>query len=192
MTLTYPQPTTPTREKAGKIKVWDIGVRLFHWSLVAGVFAAYLFVSPRWLHLWLGYAVAGLIVFRLVWGFIGPRHARFADFVPGPRRLTAYLQDMAKGREKRHIGHNPAGGAMVVALLLTLAAISVTGYMMGMDAWFGEEWLEELHEGLVSILLLLVALHVGGVLLASHRHRENLVLAMITGQKMADEAETRE
>ena len=187
--MAYTQLNPGFRQRAEKpmLKVWDIGVRLFHWSLVAGVFGAYLFTSPRWLHLWLGYTVAGLIAFRLVWGLIGPRHARFADFVPGPRRLIAYLQDMAKGREKRHVGHNPAGGAMVVVLLLTLTAIAVTGYMMGLDAWFGEEWLEELHEGLVNFLVLLVALHVGGVLLASHRHRENLVLAMITGQKNADD-----
>ncbi len=192
MTITREQLPEQEHQTKSRIRVWDIGVRLFHWSLVAGVFGSYFLTSPRWLHLWLGYAVAGLIAFRLIWGLIGPRHARFSDFVPGPRRLIAYLHAMWQGREERHIGHNPAGGAMVIALLAMLAAISVTGYMMGMDAYFGVEWVEELHGALVNFLLLLVALHVGGVILASRRHRENLVLAMITGQKEADEKTAHE
>ena len=170
-----------------RVRVWDLGVRLFHWSLVAMVAAAWVINSPRDLHRTLGYIVIGLISFRLIWGLIGTRHARFSDFVPGPRRFLGYLRDMGRGREARYLGHNPAGAAMILALLTTLAAVGATGYMMGMDAYFGVEWVERAHKTLVNALLMLVALHVGGVIFSSLRHRENLVLAMITGQKDADE-----
>lgn len=170
-----------------KIRVWDIGVRLFHWSLVASVAVAYLVAEQRSLHRWLGYAVIGLIAFRLFWGLVGTRHARFINFVPGPRRFIGYLVDMVKGREARHLGHNPAGGAMIVGLLINLAAIGATGYMLGMDAYFGVEWVERAHKLLVNVLLVMVPLHILGVVVSSLRHRENLVLAMVTGNKAADE-----
>lgn len=169
------------------VPVWDLGVRLFHWALVTCFVSAYFIERPRDLHEAFGYVVAGLVAFRLAWGLIGTRHARFIDFVPGPRRLLGYLGDMARGREARYLGHNPAGGAMIVALLSVLAGICTTGVMMGMDAYFGESWVEDLHKNLVTFALLLVALHVAGVALSSLRHRENLVVAMITGQKQADD-----
>ncbi|PKP62492.1 MAG: cytochrome B [Alphaproteobacteria bacterium HGW-Alphaproteobacteria-8] len=174
-----------------RVRVWDAGVRLFHWSLVAMVTAAWVFDEPRSLHRSFGYVVVALISFRLVWGLIGTRHARFASFIPGPRRLLGYLRDMVQGREERHLGHNPAGAAMIVALLTTLAAIATTGYMMGMDAYFGVEWVEKAHKALVNGLLALVALHLGGVITTSLRHRENLVLAMITGEKDTDQPHGR-
>ena len=167
------------------VRVWDLGVRLFHWSLVAGVAAAWTLTDPRMLHRGIGYVVVGLVGFRLVWGLIGPRRARFADFVRAPGPVIRYLDDMGRGRELRHLGHNPAGGAMVVALLVTLVGVAATGYMMGMDAFFGVEWVEGAHETLVDGLLVLVLLHVAGVLWASLRHRENLVAAMIHGRKAA-------
>ncbi|MCG6901156.1 MAG: cytochrome b/b6 domain-containing protein [Rhodobacter sp.] len=170
-----------------RVQVWDLGVRLFHWSLVAMVALAFLFDEPRKLHRTLGYVVIGLIAFRLVWGVIGPRHARFVDFIPGPRRLLDYLRDMLRGREDRHLGHNPAGAAMILVLLTTLSAVGATGYMMGMDAYFGQVWVENTHKLLVDILLVMVAFHVGGVIFSSWRHRENLVVSMITGQKDLDD-----
>jgi cytochrome b len=169
------------------VRVWDIGVRLSHWGLVAGVLAAYLSEDSRSLHRSFGYGVMVLIGFRLVWGLVGTHHARFASFVPGPVRLIGYLRDMARGREARHLGHNPAGAAMIVALLLVLGGISATGWMMGMDAWFGVAWVEDAHEALVNVLIGLVVLHIGGVAVASLRHRENLVKAMVTGLKAADD-----
>ncbi len=168
------------------IAVWDIGVRLFHWSLVTSVTLSYFVISPRDMHKFFGYTVVALITFRLIWGIIGPKHARFSNFIPGPRKLLGYLRDIARGVEERYIGHNPAGAAMIVALLLVLGAIGTTGYMMGMDAYFGEEWVEDLHKSLVNGLLALVAFHLAGVALASRRHRENLVAAMVTGQKPED------
>ena len=187
-----------------EIKVWDPLVRLFHWLLVAGFFIAYL-SGDEWLtvHVWAGYLVAGLILFRLLWGFVGPRHARFSDFVVAPAQVRAYLTDMLKGRERRYLGHNPAGGLMIVALLLGLAAISLTGLalygvedqagplagLMAGSGEFTEDVLEELHEFFANLTLLLVAIHVAGVVWESLRHGENLVRAMITGRKRAPRAD---
>jgi len=166
-----------------RVRVWDLGVRLFHWSLVSMVGLAYVFDEPRKLHRGLGYVVIGLIAFRLIWGFVGGRHARFADFIPRPMRLFGYLRDMLRGREERYLGHNPAGAAMILLLLCTLSAIGATGYMMGIDAYFGKDWVEHTHKLLVNFLILFVAGHVGGVIFSSWRHRENLVKSMVTGQK---------
>lgn len=168
------------------VKVWDVVVRVFHWSTVTLFAGAYIFEDPRDLHTTLGYTLMAVLAVRVLWGLVGTRHARFTDFVPGPRRFLGYMRDMAKGREERHLGHNPAGGAMVVALMLSIAGIGVTGWMMGLDRFWGQEWVKELHESIVTVALILVALHVGGVILASRRHGENLVQAMITGVKRAD------
>lgn len=169
-----------------RVRVWDIGVRLFHWSLVAMFAATYVVAEQRSLHRTLGYVVIALISFRLVWGIIGGKHARFADFIPSPRRLSGYLRDMIRGTEARYLGHNPAGAAMIIALLTTLGGICATGYMMGMDAYFGLEWVEDAHKALVSLALILIIGHIGGVIFSSVRHRENLVKSMITGEKDAD------
>jgi cytochrome b len=170
-----------------QIKVWDIGVRLFHWTLVTSVILAYFLISPRWVHKDLGYLVMALLVFRLIWGVVGSQHARFSSFIPSPQALWRYLGDMLKRREQRFLGHNPAGAAMIVVLLLTLTAIVGTGIMMGTHTYFGEEWVEELHKTMVNVLLILVVFHVGGVVFSSLRHRENLPKSMITGTKISDE-----
>jgi len=170
-----------------RVRVWDLGVRLFHWSLVTMVAAAYFLDSPRSLHRSLGYVVISLIAFRILWGFVGTKHARFADFVPGPLKFLSYVRDILRGREARYLGHNPAGGAMIIALLTTLAGVGISGYMMGMDAFFGSNWVEHLHKSLVTGLLALVGLHVGGVVLSSLRHRENLVASMVSGEKDSDD-----
>ena len=174
---------TLTTRAPKRTQVWDLGVRLIHWATVSSVALAYLMAEDRGLHRLLGYAVLALVGFRLIWGLVGGHHARFVNFVPGPRRFVGYVVDIAKAREARHLGHNPAGAVMIVALLLTLLGVGGTGYMMGLDAYFGIEWVEDSHKALVNLLLVLVGLHVGGVVLSSRRHRENLVLAMVTGQK---------
>lgn len=168
------------------VRVWDVVVRVFHWSTVTLFTLAWLIEKPRDLHEALGYTLMAILVVRILWGFVGTRHARFTDFVPSPRGFMAYLRAMLAGREPRYLGHNPAGGAMVVALMLTLAAIGTTGWMMGLDGFWGAEWVEELHEGLASFALLLVLAHVAGVAYASLRHGENLVRAMWTGVKRRD------
>jgi cytochrome b len=174
----------PAVVTARSVPVWDPLVRIFHWSLVLAFFSAYLLGDDGGsLHQAFGYTVLGLVAFRLVWGAVGSRHARFSNFVPSPRRLLAYFKDMLAGREARHLGHNPAGAAMIVALLLMLASTGLTGWLQTTDAWWGSEAMEEVHEVLANGTLLLVALHVLGVLYSSLRHHENLVRAMVTGRK---------
>lgn len=200
----------------GKVRVWDPLVRVFHWGLVAAFATAWLTADElQPLHEIAGYTVAGLVAFRLIWGLVGSRYARFAQFLKGPRTTLAYLGDMSRGKERRYLGHNPVGAAMVVALLVTLSGTAFTGWLMAeparvamlpdlpqivVPAWAdddggesgeresgerGEEAVEELHEVLANLVLLLAALHVGGVVLTSFRHRENLARAMVTGDKRA-------
>ena len=171
------------------VRVWDPLVRIFHWSLVASFAVAWI-SADAWdgLHIWAGYAAAGLIAFRLVWGLLGPRYARFGQFLRSPAAVAAYLKDLVSGRERRYLGHNPAGGAMILALMLGLAALCLTGWMYTLDMFWGEEWVEEVHEALANLLLLLVVLHLAGVVLAGLKHQENLVRAMITGRKRAPAA----
>jgi cytochrome b len=168
------------------VRVWDPMVRIFHWSLV-GLFTFSFFTGDEWksAHIWSGYAIAGLIVFRIIWGFIGGRHARFSDFVKSPITVMGFMIDTARHRAKRYIGHNPAGGMMVLALILMISIIAASGYMMTTDMFWGMEWVSDVHETTVYLTIGLVVLHVIGVVLASLEHRENLVRAMITGWKRA-------
>lgn len=167
------------------IRVWDPIIRVFHWGLVAAVAVAWL-TGDEWddLHVFAGYAVAGLVTARLLWGLIGGHYARFSQFLRAPSTVLAYLRDMRQGRERRYLGHNPAGAAMIVLLLATLAGTAWTGWLLENDAG---DMVEELHEVLANGLLVLIALHVGGVILASMRHHENLARAMVTGDKRAAE-----
>jgi cytochrome b len=207
------------------IKVWDPFVRLFHWSLAIAFFVAY-FTEPEdsslALHVWAGYFIGGLIVLRVIWGFIGTKHARFTDFAFGPFHAIAYLADLVRGRAKRHLGHSPAGAWMVYLLLVALAATVLTGMTLlaaekhqgplaplftssvpaptaiargdrehtgvqgGGSTGRGEDVIEEAHEILANLALILVVLHILGVVIASVAHRENLVRAMVTGTKRRD------
>lgn len=165
-------------------KVWDPFVRLFHWSLVGLFVAAYATGDENdALHIRLGYAIAVLLALRVAWGFVGTRHARFADFVRSPHEIAAYLRAILAGRAERHIGHNPAGGAMILALIAMLTGTCVTGIMMTTTRFWGSELIEEVHEVLAAATVGLILLHVAGVVMASLAHRENLAKAMITGRK---------
>lgn len=186
MTSSHPSAamSLPATVPPATIRVWDPLVRLFHWSLVVSFAIAWI-SADEWddLHIWAGYAAAALVSFRILWGLVGSRYARFSQFVHAPRTVTAYLKDLMAGREARYLGHNPAGGAMILLLLASLAALCLTGWMYTLDAFWGEEWVEEIHEVLANLLLVLVGLHVAGVALASLKHHENLVRSMITGHK---------
>ena len=148
------------RDRNDKIRVWDPLVRIFHWSLVGGFAVAYI-TADEWdkAHELVGYFVAGLIAFRLIWGLVGSRHARFSDFLYRPSTIDVFIKDSLAMKGKRYVGHNPAGGAMVIALLLAITGISATGYMMTMDMFWGAEWVEDVHEILVNGILLLILLH---------------------------------
>ena len=167
-----------------RILVWDLPTRLFHW-LLAGTFAgAWLTAeSERWInvHATLGYTFAGLIAFRLMWGFIGTRYARFSSFVAGPGAVKRYLWSIVTFQPEHHVGHNPAGGWAVLALLGLGIAIALSGYASHNDV--GGHWLEELHEGAASAMLGLVFVHIAAVVASSLLHKENLVRAMMTGLK---------
>ncbi|WP_203330616.1 cytochrome b/b6 domain-containing protein [Rhodovastum atsumiense] len=169
-----------------EVEVWDPLVRVFHWSLV-GLFAlAYATGDDaELLHLVAGYGILSLLLLRVLWGFIGPRHARFADFVKPPRVVLDYLALSRAGRAPRHLGHNPAGGAMVVALLVVLGGICLSGHLLMTDSYGGLHGLESLHELLVNLALGLVVLHVAGNLFSSRAHGESLTWSMITGRKRA-------
>ncbi len=171
-------------QRSDKVRVWDLFVRLFHWSLVSLFVFAY-FTGDEWqnAHEWAGYAIAVLIAVRIVWGFVGSEHARFSSFLYKPRTIVSFLKASIGMRARRYLGHNPAGGAMVIALLAAITVISVSGHMMTMDAYWGVDWVEEVHEAAVNSTLLLIVAHVGGVILASVEHKENLVKSMFTGFK---------
>jgi cytochrome b len=166
------------------MRVWDPVVRVFHWSLVAAFATSWLTGDEvKSVHLASGYVIIGLLAVRLVWGLVGTKHARFSDFVHRPSTVLSYLRDVVRLKAARYLGHNPAGGAMILALLTGLAVACATGFMMTTDAYWGVEWVEDVHEAAANILIILVGLHLAGVALASVEHRENLVKAMITGWK---------
>jgi len=212
------------------IPVWDILVRLFHWSLVAAFLVAYLTSEEDnpW-HIYAGYTVLGLIVFRVIWGFVGSRYARFSNFVCGPATVIDYIQRARANQAPHYLGHNPLGGWMILALLATLFVITLSGLKVydieqgeeravATSSGFSlisaakaeqevekedddddakaenesesneeneaeEEFWEEIHEVSSNFMLFLIALHLVGVVVASRLHKENLVIAMLTGKK---------
>lgn len=193
------------------IGIWDLFVRIFHWTLVVAFAVAYVTEDEAMaLHVWAGYLVGGLVLARIVWGFVGPKHARFSDFVCGPFHAWRYLIALIRGRAERHVGHSPAGGVMAL-MLMTGCLLTV---WTGMEQYAAEEgkgplaheisivapaladgdgdggdgggevW-EELHEWIAHITFLTVLFHIAGIVLASIMHKENLARAMITGRKRA-------
>ena len=173
------------------VKVWDILVRLFHWSFAACFAGAWLTAeSERWrdVHVFLGYAMLGLVAFRLLWGLVGPRHARFSSFVRGPAAVARYLRSLVHGRPEHHLGHNPAGAVAIVMLLALALLAGASGWAVYND--LGGDWLEESHEFLAGAMLAVVGVHLAGVAVASWLHRENLVAAMLTGRKKASPGRT--
>ncbi len=196
---------TQKDREAGTVYVWDRFVRSFHWSLVTAFFIAYLTEEDVMeLHAWAGYVVGALVLARIVWGFVGPERARFTDFVTSPVTATRYVVDLLLLRSKRHLGHSPGGGAMVVILLICLAITVGLGLML-----YGAEWhagplasfygpapvgggethnaftrqIGGLHEFFANFTFALVCIHVSAVVFASFAHHENLVRSMITGFK---------
>jgi cytochrome b len=182
-----------------QVKVWDPFVRLFHWG--NALLVASLFVSAHFgwqeVHMTLGVDLLCLVAARLVWGVVGPEHARLRGFVRSPREAWLNLRDILRGRARRYLGHSPAGGLMVVALLTLISALLITGVLLQATLEFEGplvEWLRAaddrfvsivlgVHEASVDALCVLVPLHLAGVAAASVQHRENLVRAMVTGYK---------
>ena len=220
-----------TEDKQQVIRVWDPLVRLFHWSLVLAFAVAYLSGDEESdIHIYAGYIILGLLVFRLLWGFVGTRFARFSDFIYSPQAIIKYSKDLFSGKPKHYLGHNPAGGAMIIALLLSLIVVTYSGLKvyaieegagpLAQDSQIsfitpayaddddadeyrkdgedneaygehegdedGEDFWEEIHEASANFVLFLVILHIAGVFVAGKLHDENLVKAMITGNKKVE------
>lgn len=164
--------------------VWDRFVRVFHWTLVSCVLLNRFVVDgDADLHHWLGYLTAGLVTARIVWGFIGSRHARFAEFFPTPRRIAQHVRGLLARRPAFHWGHNPLGALMMLALMGLVLAIGATGWMQTLDAFFGEAWLQDLHALLVDGLIVLVGLHITAAIAMGRLERTRLIKAMVTGVK---------
>ncbi|MEO8137849.1 MAG: cytochrome b/b6 domain-containing protein [Betaproteobacteria bacterium] len=172
------------RGAAPKVLVWDAPVRVFHWLMVASFAGAYLTAeSERWrlVHVTLGYTMAGLVGFRILWGLVGTRHARFASFVRGPATVLRYVRSLIQGQPEHHVGHNPAGALAIVGLLALTLVVGASGWATFDD--IGGTALEEVHEAAANLMLAIVGIHAAGALLSSWLHRENLIAAMIVGRK---------
>lgn len=167
-----------------KTLVWDWPVRLGHWLLASGFCLSWLTAeSETWrlVHVVSGSVVIAVATFRLFWGIIGSRYARFSEFLRGPSAVGRYLGSLLSLQPTHHTGHNPAGGWAIVALLSLAIVTSGTGWLIYED--MGGHWLEELHEGLAAAMLAVVAVHLAGVFSGSLLHGENLVRAMFSGYK---------
>ncbi|MDR2000516.1 MAG: cytochrome b/b6 domain-containing protein [Zoogloeaceae bacterium] len=173
-----------------KIPVWDLPVRLGHWLLAACFALAWLTgesEGQRLIHVYAGSAMLGIVSFRLLWGVIGSRYARFSDFVRGPKPVVAYLKSLF-GRQPQHFtGHNPAGGWAIVMLLALILLAGASGWLHYQE--LGGKWAEEAHEVIVHLLMAVVVIHLGGVFIGSWCHRENLVRSMLTGMKSGNAAD---
>lgn len=170
-----------------RILVWDLPTRLFHWLLVLSFAGAFLTAESerfRDVHVLLGYTVLALIGFRLIWGIIGTRYARFSSFAFGPAKVVAYLKSLLTRSPDHYLGHNPAGSWVIYGLLLLGLVSGVSGYATYNE--IGGDWMEELHEGTSNTMLALVVVHVAGVIVSSLLHRENLIGSMINGYKSSE------
>jgi len=180
-----PRPDTPASAPATRnVLVWDAPVRVFHWLMVLSFAGAYLSAeSERWrlVHVTLGYTMVGLVAFRIVWGLVGTRYARFSSFVRGPSAVVGYLRGLLSGKPEHHTGHNPVGALAIMALLGLTVAVTSAGWATYND--IGGGWVAELHELAANVMLAVVGAHVAGVLLSTWLHHDNLIGAMVTGRK---------
>ena len=173
-----------TSGKQASLRVWDPLVRTLHWSLVLGFFSAWLTRhSPGSWHEALGYIVAGVVLIRVLWGWIGSRYARFSQFIRPLRTTIGYAAKIPSGAQPRYIGHNPLGGWMILVMIASVFATCVSGWLYTTDRFWGVEWVEEVHSAFTNLCLGLIVLHVSGVVLSSRHGHENLVMAMFHGRK---------
>ncbi|MFK5915145.1 MAG: cytochrome b/b6 domain-containing protein [Woeseiaceae bacterium] len=183
------------------VKVWDLFIRFFHWTLVLSFFIAYITEEDFLeIHSYAGYIVLALILLRIIWGLVGTRHARFSDFTYSLKTIKTFIADTFQLRAKRYLGHNPAGGAMVLLMIISLLITTVTGLAVygieeqagPLSSWFTQQdsfWgdvFEETHEFFANFTLLLIFIHVAGVIIESFIHKENLVKSMLDGKKRSD------
>lgn len=183
----------PSAAPTRAVRVWDPLVRLIHWSVAAAVLLnATVIEDDGAAHETIGYVAVGLVALRLVWGLVGPQYARFSAFPPNPVSALRHILGLLRGQHRIHLSHNPAGALMVYNLWATVLGMGLTGWMMGTPRYFGMDWVEDLHEGLFTWLMISVAGHLGGVVIDSLVSGVNLVRAMIDGKKrVPEEGSTR-
>jgi len=193
------QAVAPERREVAApdlVRVWDVPVRVFHWSLAGLVAVSWVSAENGYLklHLWSGLGLLTLVLFRIAWGLVGSTTARFSDFVRGPARALDYLRALRRGERQVHAGHNPAGGWMVMALLAVLLAQAGTGLFANDGVHFNgplarqvsselSDWLTSLHGSVFNVIVLLVWMHVVAVLFYRYVRGEHLVAAMLSGKK---------
>ena len=164
--------------------VWDRFVRFFHWSLVSCVFFNYFVMDDgKTTHQWVGYFAVAMVVARIIWGFIGSPFARFSSFFPTPSRLANHVRQVRVGNHDASLGHNPIGALMMLSLMTAVLALGTTGWMQTLDAYWGEEWLQNLHRYIGNTLIGMAALHATAAIVMGRIERTRLVKAMITGKK---------
>lgn len=180
-------PSDSSAAVVSQVRVWDPLVRSTHWIVALGCLANLSILrhadDP---HEWVGYAALAAVVIRIGWGLVAPGCANFRDFVPSPATLLSYLKLLLRGQEPRYLGHNPAGAAMMVTLMVLVIVCGVTGWMLGLDAFWGDSNVEGIHVAAANAILYLTIIHVAGALIESFRNRENLIKSMFTGYKRAD------
>ena len=194
-------PTEATKPNRA-LQVWDLPVRLFHWTLGALVTASWITAeiggNAMQFHEWSGFAILTLVLFRLLWGFLGGTYARFADFVRGPRAAWTYAKSLLQGRPEFHAGHNPLGGWMILSLLASLLVQAGTGLFANDDIMTegplakhvskqASDLLSKVHEVNFDVLLALIVVHVTATLYDLVVKRENLIVPMVTGRKVVPE-----
>lgn len=170
--------------RSDRTLVWDLPTRVFHWLLAAMFAGAYLTSEGerlRDVHMLLGYSAAGLVAFRVLWGLVGTRYARFTSFPLSPRAVLDYLKSLLSPSPSHYFGHNPAGSWAILGMLALLAGTALTGWADAIE--IGPRWMEDVHEAFANATLALVVVHVGAVIVTSLLHRENLPRSMLTGYK---------
>ena len=167
------------------LRLWDPLIRLFHWSLAGSFAANYWFTEPgEYWHEMVGYYAAVWLAVRVVWGFVGPQSARWSDFWPTPARLSAHIGALRSGRPFHRLGHSPIGALVMIVLMLCMLGLGVSGYLLSeVDAFFGDELVEEIHELLANGVASVVVLHVTAAIIESKRLNDNLPLSMVTGKR---------
>jgi cytochrome b len=170
--------------KIKSIYVWGKFVRIFHWTLVLSVVANYFLLDDgKTVHQWIGYLAFSMVLARIVWGFIGTKYARFSDFFPTPKRVWLHVQQQARGDREAHIGHNPLGALMMLALLTCILSLGVTGWMQTLDPFWGDEWLQNLHRNIGNILIGMAVVQAVAAIVIGRLERTRLIKAMVTGVK---------
>ena len=166
------------------VLVWDLPVRVFHWLLVISFAGSWLTAeseAQQMLHYAFGYSACALVVFRIFWGLVGTRYARFSEFVKGPKAAFQHIKSILAGKENSQLGHNPAGALAMILLMNLILLIGITGYWVVKE--FLGDFMSEAHEVLANLALVVIAVHVVSAFLMSYLQKENLVKSMVTGKK---------